>query len=101
MTISTNTIDKHHPKTVKAKELLLAGLDPAVLWNIDREKDIDSTIFIVATLKNGYNKEIVLVLSDFFGSEMVLNSLDKYKERISDKLYESVYTYLDSSLSVA
>ncbi len=99
MTISTNTIDKHHPKTAKAEELLSAGLDPAVLWNVDREKDIDSDVFIVATLKNGYNEETVSVLSDFFGREMILDALDHHRERVSEKLYENVHIYLDSSLS--
>ncbi len=93
--------DKHNLTTVKPKELLEAGLDSAVLWNVDREKEIDSSIFIVATLKNGYNEKIVLVLKNYFGRKLILDSLDKYHDRVSDTLYKTVKTYLDCSLSVA
>ncbi len=94
-------IIKHNSQTVKPKELIKAGLDLAVLWNVDREKDIDSSIFIVATLKNGYNEEIVSVLKEFFGDKMVLDSLYKHRDRISDKLFKRVQTYLNTSLSPA
>ena len=87
MTIPTK---KHSLQTVKANELLKAGLDPAVLWNVDRDKEIESSIFIVATLINGYNEEIVSVLKDYFGKKMILDSLTTHHDRVSDKLFQTV-----------
>ena len=84
-----------HRLTVKPRQLLEAGLNPAVLWSVDREKNIDSYIFIVATLKNGYNQEIVSVLKEYFGKKMILDALCKYQMRVSDKLYNKVITYLN------
>lgn len=98
MTIATK---KHNLQTVKPNELLKAGLDPAVLWNVDRDKEIESSIFIVAALINGYNEEIVSVLRDYFGENMILDSLNKYRERVSDKLFQTVKTYLSQSLASA
>ena len=84
-----------------SNSLLKAGLDPAVLWNVDRDKEIESSIFIVATLINGYNEEIVYVLRDYFGEKMILDSLNKYRERVSDKLFQTVKSYLSQSLTPA
>jgi hypothetical protein len=95
----TIVIEKHNIQTVKPNELLKAGLDPAVLWNVDRDKEIESSIFIVATLINGYNEEIVYVLKDYFGEKMILDSLNKYRERVSDKLFQTVKSYLSQSLT--
>ena len=94
----TIVIDKDNIQTVKPKELIKFGLDPAVVWNVDRDKEISSYIFIVAALTNGYNKEIVLTLKEYFGEKMILDSLTKYRYRVSDKLSKTVKLYLSTSL---
>jgi hypothetical protein len=93
----TITANKHNLHTIKPKELLKCGLDSAVLWNVDRDKEIASDIFIVATLINGYNKDILSVLKEYFGDKMILDALDKHHDRISDTLLKSVKSFLTSS----
>ncbi len=99
--MTTSVSKKNSLHTVKPKELLKIGLDPAVLWNVDRDREIDSSIFIVATLRNGYNEKIVLTLKEYFGTDMILTSLNKHRNRVSDKLFHSVDKYLDQSLPAA
>lgn len=41
----------------KVSDLLKFGLDSAVLWNTDREKEIDNNILIVQTLKHSSQKK--------------------------------------------
>ncbi len=82
-------------------ELLNAGLDPAVVWNVDRNKVIKSSIFIVSALKNGYSHQVISTLAEYFGKDMVLKSLEQYKDRVSHKLFTTVSTYLQHAKHVA
>ena len=81
--------------TCTPNDLLSIGLDPAVVWNVDRNKVIKSSIFIVSTLKNGYSKQVISTLAQFFGKAMVLESLEIYKDRVSHKLFTTVSNYLN------
>jgi len=78
------------PLFVTPKELICAGLDPAVVWNMDRNKKIKSSIFIVSVLKNGYSSDVIDVLGDYFGKERVIHALLEYKEKVSPRLYRTV-----------
>lgn len=89
---------KHNSGKVKAGDLLEIGLDPAVLWNVDRDREIDSSIFIVAALINGYNEHIVMKLCEYFGKDMILQSLQQYRNRVSDKLFKTVERYLEQPI---
>ena len=86
----------HNSVTVTARELLEFGLDPAVLWNIDRDKKINKQIMIVSALKNGYSTEVINKLVAYFGTSVVLNALTQYRDRVSDKLFKTVENHLKS-----
>ncbi len=88
-------------QTCTPSDLLSIGLDPAVVWNVDRNKVIKSSIFIVSALKNGYSDKVISTLAKYFGKEMVLESLEAYKDRVSHKLFTTVSTYLQHAKHVA
>ena len=79
---------------VTANELIEIGLPKAIFWNNNPNKKVPTDIFIVATLQRAYNDFVVQKLAEFFGWEQILVALLKYKEYVSDKLIESVTTYL-------
>ena len=89
--------NSHNPDTVRPKDLLNIGLDPAVLWNVEREKRIKNHIFITATLKNGYSEHVISKLAEYFGKDEIMKSLEQYRNRISDQLFNTVKNYLDHS----
>ena len=94
MVKSTHIHNDHNSATVTPRELLEIGLDPAVLWNVDRDKKINSQIFIVSTLRNGYSEHIISKLVEYFDKEMILDSLNQYRDRVSDRLFQTVESYL-------
>jgi len=96
MNIVADKNNKHSLRRVKPRELLNIGLDPAVLWNVEPNRDIDIHIFIVATLINGYSEQIIEKLLEYFGRDIIIFSLDKYRDKVSDKLYNSVVTFLNT-----
>ena len=91
----------YNPETVRPKDLLKIGLDPAVLWNVDKNKKIKNHIFITATLKNGYSEHVISKLAEYFGKDEIMKSLKQYRNRISDKLFNTVKNYLEHSKYVA
>lgn len=93
-------VERKNKSTVKPRELLEFGLDPAVLWNTDREKEIDIDIFIVATLRKGYSETVISKICEFFGNEMVLSALGEYEHRVSSKLMEAVEAHISSSTNL-
>ena len=84
----------HNSITVTARELLEFGLDPAVLWNVDRDKQINKQIMIVSALKNGYSTDVINKLAAYFGTSIVLKALIKYRNRVSDTLFKTVENQL-------
>ena len=86
----------HNSITVTSRELLEFGLEPAVLWNVDRDKKINKQIMIVSALKNGYSAEVINKLVAYFGTPVVLDALVKYRERVSDRLFQTVENHLKS-----
>ncbi|WP_294959481.1 hypothetical protein [Sulfurovum sp.] len=89
------TYETHHNSTtVTPRELLEFGLDPAVLWNIDRDKQINKQIMIVSALKNGYSTDVINKLAAYFGTPVVLKALNKYRDRVSDTLFKTVENQL-------
>ena len=97
MDITLHQTNSYNPNTVRPKDLLNIGLDPAVLWNVDREKNIKNHIFITATLKNGYSEHVISKLAEYFGKDEIMKSLKQYRDRISDQLFNTVKNYLDHS----
>ena len=95
MDITLQQTNSHNPNTVRPKDLLNIGLDPAVLWNVDREKKIKNHIFITATLKNGYSEHVISKLVEYFGKDEIMKSLKQYRNRISDQLFNTVKNHLD------
>ena len=88
-------------QTCTPNDLLSVGLDPAVVWNVDRNKVIKSSIFIVSALKNGYSHQVISTLAKYFGKEMVLESLEAYKDRVSHQLFTTVSNYLSHTKNLA
>ena len=88
-------------QTCTPNDLLSIGLDPAVVWNVDRNKVIKSNIFIVSVLKNGYSKKVISTLTEYFGKEMILKSLETYRDRVSEQLFTTVSNYLRHTKHVA
>jgi hypothetical protein len=85
-------------KTVKAKQLIDAGMPRAIFWNNDLSKSVPNDIFIVSTLKRSYNDFIIKKFIEFFGEETVLAALMKHREKLSDKLIESVMVHTRDTL---
>lgn len=94
---------KHMPfiKTVTAKQLIDAGVPRAIFWNNDLSKAVPSDIFIVSTLKRAYNDFIIDKFIEFFGEKNVLAALIKHKEKLSDKLIDSITNHIHTSLASA
>ena len=93
-----NTHEKYHNSdTVTPRELLEFGLDPAVLQNVDRDKKINNQIVVVSALKNGYSTEVINKLAEYFGIHAIINALSRHRDRVSDKLFETVKNQLKSS----
>lgn len=88
-------------QTCTPNDLLSIGLDPAVVWNVDRNKTIKSNIFIVSVLKNGYSKKVISTLAEYFGKEMILKSLETYRDRVSEQLFTAVSNHLHHTKNVA
>jgi len=84
-------------QTCTPNDLLSIRLDPAVVWNVDRNKVIKSNIFIVSALKNGYSTKVIATLAEYFGKDMILESLQTYKDRVSPKLFTTVSNYLSQT----
>ena len=92
-----NTHGKYHNSaTVTPRELIGFGLDPAVLWNVDRDKKINKQILIVSALKNGYSEEVINKLAAYFGTPVVLDALIRYRDRVSDRLFKTVENQVKS-----
>ena len=89
------------PKTVTAKQLIEAGMPRAIFWNNDLSKAIPNDIFIVATLKRAYNDFVVKHFIEFFGEDAVLAALMKHRDRLSDKLIDSVMSHTGDTLASA
>ena len=86
------------PKMVTAKQLIDAGLPRAIFWNNDLSKVVPSDIFIVSTLKRSYNDFVITKFIEFFGEEMVLASLMKHRDKLSNTLVHRVTKHIASSL---
>jgi len=89
------------PKTVTAKQLIDAGMPRAIFWNNDLSKSVPSDIFIVSTLKRAYNDFVVKHFIAFFGEDTVLAALIKHRDKLSDKLIDSVIKYTNNTLASA
>ena len=89
------------PKTVTAKQLIEAGMPRAIFWNNDLSKAVPNDIFIVATLKRAYNDFVVKHFIAFFGEDAVLAALMKHRDRLSDKLIDSVMSHTGDTLASA
>lgn len=88
----------HSLNTVKAQALIDIGMPRAVLWNTNLSKEVDSQAFIVSTLQKAYNDFVIEKLITYFGTEIVLDALDVYRDRVSEKLVQSVHHFIDNSL---
>lgn len=88
-------------KTVTAKQLIDAGVPRAIFWNNDLSKAVPSDIFIVSTLKRAYNDFIIDKFIEFFGEKNVLTALIKHKDKLSDKLIDSITNHIHTSLASA
>ncbi len=89
------------PKTVTAKQLIDAGMPRAIFWNNDLSKAVPNDIFIISTLKRAYNDFVVKKFIEFFGEDTVLAALMKHRDKLSDKLIDSVMTHTNSTLAHA
>ena len=88
----------HNLTTVKAQTLIDIGMPRAILWNNNLSREVDSQIFIVSTLKRAYNDFVIEKLIEYFGTEMVLQSLETHRDAISDKLVKHVKNFINTSL---
>ena len=89
------------PKMVTAKQLIDAGMPRAIFWNNDLTKAVPSDIFIVSTLKRAYNDFVVQKFIEFFGEDTVLAALMKHRDKLSDKLIDSVMNHTNDTLASA
>ena len=91
----------HSEKTVKPQALIDIGLTRAIFWNTDLNREVDSQAFIVSTLIKGYNDFIIEKLVEYFGSDMVMESVNKYRDKVSDRLVNTVKNFTHSRLASA
>ena len=89
------------PKMVTAKQLIDAGMPRAIFWNNDLTKAVPNDIFIVSTLKRAYNDFVVKHFIAFFGEDTVLAALMKHRDKLSDKLIDSVMNHTNDTLASA
>jgi len=89
------------PKMVTAKQLIDAGMPRAIFWNNDLTKAVPNDIFIVSTLKRAYNDFVIQKFIEFFGEDTVLAALMKHRDKLSDKLIDSVMTHTSNTLASA
>ena len=89
------------PKMVTAKQLIDAGMPRAIFWNNDLSKSVPNDIFIVSTLKRAYNDFVVQKFIEFFGEDTVLAALMKHRDKLSDKLIDSVMNHTNDTLASA
>ena len=89
------------PKMVTAKQLINAGMPRAIFWNNDLTKAVPNDIFIVSTLKRAYNDFVVQKFIEFFGEDAVLAALMKHRDKLSDKLIDSVMNHISDTLASA
>ena len=89
------------PKTVTAKQLIDAGMPRAIFWNNDLSKSVPNDIFIVSTLMRAYNDFVVKHFIVYFGEATVLAALVKHRDKLSDKLIDSVMTHTNNTLTSA
>ncbi len=89
------------PKMVTAKQLIDAGMPRAIFWNNDLTKVVPNDIFIVSTLKRAYNDFVVQKFVEFFGEDAVLAALMKHRDKLSDKLIDSVINHASNTLASA
>ena len=87
------------PKTVTAKQLIDAGMPRAIFWNNNLTKTVPNDIFIISTLKRSYNDFVIRKFIEFFGEETLLAALMKYRDKLSDKLIQSVMTHIHTPLA--
>jgi len=88
-------------KTVTAKQLIDAGVPRAIFWNNDLSKSLPNDIFIVSTLKRAYNDSVIKHFIDFFGEDTVLASLMKHRDKLSNRLIESVLANISNMQATA
>jgi len=88
-------------KMVTAKQLIDAGMPRAIFWNNDLTKAVPNDIFIVSTLKRAYNDFVIQKFIEFFGEDTVLAALMKHRDKLSDKLIDSVMTHTSNTLAWA
>jgi len=77
-------------KTITARKAIELGVEPGILWNVERDKEIDISIFIVGSLKKGYTDEIILKMFEIFSIKRVIDSFEQYKNRVGEKLYNRI-----------
>jgi len=87
------------PKTVTAKQLIDAGMPRAIFWNNNLTKTVPNDIFIISTLKRSYNDFVIRKFIEFFGEETLLAALMKYRDKLSDKLIQSVMIHINTPLA--
>jgi hypothetical protein len=83
---------------VTAKQLIDAGLPKAIFWNNNLNKEVPKDIFIVSTLQRAYNDFVIKKFIEFFGEDTVLASLMKYRDKLSDKLINSVLKHTSNHM---
>ena len=88
-------------KTVTAKQLIDAGMPRAIFWNNDLTKAVPNDIFIISTLKRAYNDFVIQKFVEFFGEDAVFAALMKHRDKLSDKLIDSVMTHTSNTLASA
>lgn len=89
------------PKIVTAKQLIDAGMPRAIFWNNNLTKTVPNDIFIVSTLRRSYNDFVIRKFIEFFGEEALLAALMKYRDKLSDKLIQSVMVHIPTPLAHA
>jgi len=89
------------PKTVTAQQLIDAGLPRAIFWNNDLSKAVPSDIFIVSTLQRAYNDFIIDALVAFFTEDTLLAALMRHRDKLSDKLIDTVTRHITTTKAVA
>jgi len=87
------------PKTVTAKQLIDAGMPRAIFWNNNLTKTVPNDIFIISTLRRSYNDFVIRKFIEFFGEETLLAALMKYRDKLSDKLIQSVMAHVNTPLA--
>jgi len=81
----------------KIQDLIDFGIPRACFCRTSLDVETEDDILIIVGLTNGYDKSILDKFIDFFGKQKIIDSLNKYRDRLSNPFYTSLIKALNEN----